>query len=585
MIIRILLRCLVVLVYLTLLSVTSRGQSVLRSPYLQAVTPTGITIRWRTDQPTNSRVRFGASLDQLNQQITDATFTTEHIVTLTGLQPSTRYYYSIGSTAGDLMVSSDQYFQTSPPAGTAVPVRIWALGDFGSGTANQLDVLQRYRQATQSRPADIWLWLGDNAYGQGTDLQYQQNVFTIYTDLLKHLPFWPTAGNHEYVDVPTNLNIDYFNIITVPQEAEAGGIASGSKLNYSFDYANVHIISMDSEGNDGTRLYDTTGRQAQWLKQDLAANQLPWTIVFFHHPPYSKGSRDSDFFDDQIQLRQKLVPILERYNVDLVLSGHSHVYERTYLLKGHYGSATTFNLGQHAVSTSTARYDGSPNSCPISNKQTGTIYVVAGSGGQLGGQATGYPHPAMVYANNQQGGSMLIDVNDNRLDAQWVASDGTVKDRFTMIKQVNRQQTFSINPNESLTLRASWPGDYVWNTGQTSRTITVSPTVSTTYTVSDPQGCLTDTYAVNVDNQDLRFEGQMVLYPNPANNSATMRIAVPTPTTIDVQVTTAQGAVVFQKQYVNTSQVQEAVTLTGPGLYWFTAKVGPQLIGQMSFTL
>ena len=585
MMLRASLRCFVALICLLLVSVTLRGQTVLRSPYLQTVTPTGITVRWRTDQPTDSRVRFGASLTQLNQQVTNATSTTEHVVTLTGLQSSTRYYYAIGSSAGDLMVSSDQYFQTSPPIGAVVPFRIWALGDFGSGTANQLDVLQQYRQAAQSRPADVWLWLGDNAYGQGTDLQYQQNVFTIYTDILKHLPFWPTAGNHEYIDVPTNLNIDYFKLITIPQQAEAGGIASGSKLNYSFDYANAHIISMDSEGQDDTRLYDTTGHQAQWLKLDLAANRQPWTIVFFHHPPYSKGPRDSDAFDDQTQLRQKLVPILERYNVDLVLSGHSHVYERTYLLKGHYGPATTFTIGQHAVSTSSARYDGSPNSCPITNKQSGVVYVVAGSGGQLGGQAPGYPHPAMVYSNNQQGGSMLIDVNDNRLDAQWLATDGTVKDRFTMFKQVNRQQTLSLNPGESLTLKASWPGSYSWNTGETSRTINVSPAISTTYTVSDPGGCLTDTYVVNVANQDLRFEGQMVLYPDPASNAATIRIAVPAPATIDLQVTTSQGVVVFEKQYVNTAQVQEAITLAGPGLYWFTAKVGTQLIGQMSFTL
>ena len=565
--------------------ISATAQSVTRSPYLQTVTPTGITIRWRTDLPTDGRVRFGASLAELSQQTTDPAVTTEHIVTLTGLQSATQYFYAVGSSAGDLMVSSDQYFRTSPVAGSTVPVRIWALGDFGSGTVNQFQVLDQYRQAAQSHPADIWLWLGDNAYDQGFDSQYQQRLFTIYNDILKHLPAWPTPGNHEYIDVPTNLNIDYFKLITVPQKAEAGGVASGSKLNYSFDYANVHVVSLDSEGQDDGRLYDTTGHQVQWLKLDLAANHQRWTIVFFHHPPYSKGQRDSDVFDDQTQLRQKLVPILERFNVDLVLNGHSHIYERTYLIKGHYGLANTFNINQHAVSTSSARYDGSANSCPFVDKQSGVVYVVAGSGGQLGGNGNGYPHPAMVYSNKDQGGSMLIDVTDNRLDAQWLTTDGTVKDQFTMFKQVNKQQTLTYNSGSPVALTASWPGTYHWSSGETNRTINVSPTVSTTYTVSDNVGCLTDMYIVNVANDDLRFDGQLVLYPDPVNGVATIKVAIPDPATIDLQLTTSDGTVVFSKQYVNTSQVLEQVPLPTPGLYWFIASIGTKIVGRMSFTL
>ncbi|CAN5240439.1 hypothetical protein BH09BAC4_BH09BAC4_25560 [soil metagenome] len=564
---------------------TTIAQSVTRSPYLQTVTPSGITIRWRTDLPTDSRVRFGTSLAQLTQQTTDPAATTEHLVTLTGLQPATQYFYAVGSSAGDLMVSSDQYFRTSPVVGSTVPVRIWALGDFGSSTVNQFQVLDQYRQAAQSHPADIWLWLGDNAYDQGYDSQYQQRLFTIYNDILKHLPAWSTPGNHEYADVPTNLNIDYFKLITVPQQAEAGGVPSGSKHNYSFDYANVHVVSLDSEGQDDGRLYDTTGHQVQWLKLDLAANHQPWTIVFFHHPPYSKGSRDSDVFDDQTQLRRKLVPILERFNVDLVLSGHSHVYERTYLIKGHYGLANTFNINQHAVSTSSARYDGSANSCPIVNKLSGVVYVVAGSGGQLGGNGNGYPHPAMVYSNNTVGGSMLIDVTDNRLDAQWLATDGTVKDKFTMFKQVNKQHSLPYSSGDPVSLTASWPGTYQWSTGETNRVINVSPAVSTTYTVSDNVGCLTDTYIVNVENGDLRFDGQLVLYPDPTTGAAMIKVSIPDPVTIDLQLTTSDGTVIFSKQYVNTSQVLEQVNLATPGQYWFIASIGTRVVGRMSFTL
>ncbi|MBD2704886.1 metallophosphoesterase family protein [Spirosoma sp. BT702] len=569
---------------LLLITLTGMAQALTRAPYLQTVTSTGITIRWRTDQPSDSRVRFGTSFGQLTQQTTNPAQTTEHIVTLTNLQPATHYYYAIGSSANDILVSEELYFKTSPVPGSTAPFRIWALGDFGAGSANQMDVAQRYRQVAQNRPADVWLWLGDNAYNQGYDWQYQQNVFTMYTDILKHLPFWPTPGNHDYADTPTNPNIEYFNLITVPQQAEVGGVPSGSKMNYSFNYANVHFVSLDSEGQDDKRLYDTTGRQVQWLKQDLAANKLPWTIVFFHHPPYSKGSHDTNNSLELTLIRQQLTPILERYNVDLVLCGHSHVYERSYLMKGHTGLSNTFNVNQHAVSTSTARYDGSPNSCPITNKTSGVIYVVNGSGGQLGGQAAGYPHPAMIYSNNTIGGSMLIDVNNNRLDAQWLAADGTSKDKFTLFKNVGKRYYLFTTPATSQTLTASWPGNYVWSGNQTSRTINVAPTTPTSYTVTDSFGCLTDVFTIDMDNttdSNLTFAGEMTI--DEGKEPATVRISLPANQTVDLHVTDSQGLVLFEKQYPNTSQIQETVSLPNPGRYWFTARVGTQLIGRISF--
>ncbi|GAB3703385.1 hypothetical protein GCM10027592_33310 [Spirosoma flavus] len=566
------------------ITLTAMAQTLTRSPYLQTVTPTGITIRWRTDQPTDSRVRFGSSLGQLNQQTTNSAVTTEHIVTLTNLQPATRYYYAIGSSTSDILVSNELNFKTSPAPGSTAPVRIWALGDFGTGSANQMDVAQRYRQLAQTRPADVWLWLGDNAYSQGTDLQYQQNVFTMYADILKYLPFWPTPGNHDYNETPTNFNNEYFNLTTLPQQAEAGGVASGSEMNYSFNYANVHFVSLDSEGQDNVRLYDTTGRQVQWLKQDLAANKLPWTIVFFHHPPYSKGPRDSDTFQDQTLIRQNLVPILERYNVDLVLCGHSHVYERSYLMKGHYGLSGTFNITQHAVSTSNARYDGTPNSCPITNKTSGVIYLVSGSGGQLGGQAPGYPHPAMIFSNNTVGGSMIMDVTNNRLDAQWLAADGTIKDKFTLFKNVSKRYYYFTTPGTSTPLAASWPGDYRWNTNATTRAINVAPTAPTSYTVTDSFGCLSDVFTIDMDNTtspNLTFEGEMTI--DEGKEPATVRVSLPSKQTVNLYVTDNMGLVLLEKQFPDTTQVQETVSLPLPGKYWFTARVGSQLIGRISF--
>ena len=74
-------------------------------------------------------------------------------------------------------------------------------------------------------------------------------------------------------------------------------------------------------------MYNKQSPQYQWLEKDLAANKALWTIVFFHHPPYTKRSHDSDVEVALGEVRQTLVPLFDKYKVDLVLNGHSHVYE------------------------------------------------------------------------------------------------------------------------------------------------------------------------------------------------------------------------------------------------------------------
>ena len=82
-----------------------------------------------------------------------------------------------------------------------------------------------------------------------------------------------------------------------------------------------------------------------WLNNDLMANTKKWTVCYFHHPPYSLGTHNSDTEFGMINMRQYYLPLLESYHGDLVLSGHSHVYERSYLLNGHYGLENTLTAG------------------------------------------------------------------------------------------------------------------------------------------------------------------------------------------------------------------------------------------------
>jgi hypothetical protein len=199
----------------------------------------------------------------------------------------------------------------------------------------------------------MMLMLGDNAYNNGDDANYQAAVFDTYKNELKNVALWPTIGNHEMGVVdgsalygypagtviagglstssnPNSYILDkaaissptlmpYLNIFSTPIAGEAGGIASGTKQYYSFNYGKVHVVSLDSQlsARDATQ----RGTMKAWLDRDLAdaSTKADWTIVIFHHPPYSKGANhDSDstsstlFIDQpQIDMRNEFVPVFQ----------------------------------------------------------------------------------------------------------------------------------------------------------------------------------------------------------------------------------------------------------------------------------
>jgi 3',5'-cyclic AMP phosphodiesterase CpdA len=332
--------------------------------------------------------------------------------------------------------------------------------------------------------------------------------FNIYqVNLTKNHTLWHAPGNHDYAGSAARQAdhlIAYYDIFSLPKTGEAGGIASNNEAFYSYNYGNVHFVSLDSYGweTGNSRLYDTTGPQVTWLKRDLAANKLKWSVAYFHHPPYTKGSHNSDVETELIKIRQNLVRILERYKVDLVLNGHSHSYERSYLINGHYDVESTFNFATHALSTSSGKYNGSTNSCPYLKKpaevRNGIVFALVGSAGKLEGSSSGYPHNSMSYSNVTNAGSLIIEIENNRLDAKWICSDGVIRDNFTIMKEVNKTNNISIAAGSATTLTASWTGNYLWSTGETSKSITVLPSADKIYTVTDNFHCLTDRFNVLV---------------------------------------------------------------------------------------
>lgn len=485
------------------------SQTLMRGPYLMVGTPGSMNIRWRTDVAVNSRVRYGTNPAALNNIIDSTASVTEHEIKISNLSPLTQYYYSIGSSTATLQGDAANYFSTLPVQGATGLLRIGVFGDCGNNSTNQIQVRNGVQNYLSSNYMNAWILLGDNAYNDGTDAEFGAEFFNIYQNrFLKQNPLYPSPGNHDYANSGTaqnDHNVPYYSVFSMPTNAEAGGLPSNNKAYYSFNVGNVHFLSLDSYGKEdnATRLYDTLGKQVQWIKADLAANtNKTWVVAYWHHPPFTKGSHNSDTEEELVNIRTNFIKILERMGVDLILCGHSHDYERSKLQNGHYDVESSFDPAIHNVSTSTGLYDGTANSCPyvkdsITHMQ-GTVYVVSGSAGQLGGTSAGFPHNAMQYSDDAHGGAMMLEVQGNRLDAKWINGDGQIRDRFTMMKNVKTKKDTTINAGNSITLTASYIGNYTWQPGnQTTKTITVTPPAgTTTYIVKDNLNCIADTFNV-----------------------------------------------------------------------------------------
>jgi phosphodiesterase/alkaline phosphatase D-like protein len=148
-----------------------------RGPYMNLGTQRLSYIRWRTNIATNSKVNFGTTTASLTQSVTDNTSTTEHVVTLTGLNTNTLYYYSIGSTTQTLQGDANNYFKTTPAANSIQKIRVLAMGDMGNNSTNQVNVRNAYLAFNGTNYTDIWMLLGDNAYENGTDAEFQKQFF------------------------------------------------------------------------------------------------------------------------------------------------------------------------------------------------------------------------------------------------------------------------------------------------------------------------------------------------------------------------------------------------------------------------
>ncbi len=502
--------------------------AVVIGPYLNMGTPNSAVVKWETNVPTTTELSYGTD-SNTEQTYFDATLTKHHEVVLTKLLPNTQYFYNIEGIESFFNLTQAQYFYTAPEEDSEQAMRIWVTGDFGNGLPTQHLVYLDYLARNGTNKTDFWMWLGDNAYDKGTYSEYRNNVFNIYGPTLRNHMVWPSLGNHD-VDACETL-IDkgpYFDFFTLPKNGEAGGAPSGTEAYYSFNYGNAHFICLES--TDNNRM--PSGDMLKWLKRDLNQNTKKWTVAFWHHPPYSKGSHDSDDEGILIEMRENALPILEKMGVDLVLTGHSHDYERSYFIDGHYGKSDSFDATAHILNDELSGNEGEVYEKPKpQSSHYGTVYAVVGASGSIYTEG-GLDHPANFF-NSMLCGSMMLEISGDTLKAEYWNIDHlpTNADEFYIIKKdtvlpcvnsLDLPETVSVCDGTPVTLSVHDAMKVNWSNGSIDTSITVTSAGTYTVKVTEHEGCefldstivLAPSIAFNLPNNSRFCEGDSLLLSN-----------------------------------------------------------------------
>lgn len=426
------------------------NSQLVRGPYQQLNRENAIRLRWRTLTLSDSKVKYGVAMNNLTDSVVVDTLVADHSVDITNLQPFTKYYYTINSSETELTApDSNHYFITHPEIGTKGNYEFWVIGDAGRSTNDQRGMMDAYLSYKGNKATNSWLLLGDNAYDHGTEDEYQRAMFeNMFEEMLVNTTIYPTPGNHDLDKHGSHnsgiIDAPYFDIFDMPTNGEAGGVASGLESYYSWDYGNVHFISLDSYGTS----VSTTGDMYKWLENDLKANAQRWTVAYCHHPPFSKGTHDSEDDTDSYgvlkAMRENFMPLLENHGVDLVLTGHSHVYERSYLSHGFYEKSDKLPL-QNAIlypqsgGGVEAPYRKNVMHSNLPNK--GTVYAVVGCSGSYSDKADWDSQKGNFLTKDffhvstkDHTGSFVLNVKGDTLSGLFLNNKGAVLDDFRIMK-------------------------------------------------------------------------------------------------------------------------------------------------------
>jgi hypothetical protein len=262
--------------------------------------------------------------------------------------------------------------QPSPPLPNgADSLKFAAIGDNGTGDRPQFEVAQQMEKARGTFPFELVIMLGDNMYGGQQPADFLKKFQEPYARLLAAgVTFHASLGNH---DRPENVSYKPFNM-------------NGARY-YTYARRNVRFFVLD------TTLLDA--KQVGWIDEALQAAKEDWKICYFHHPLYSNAGRHGSSVD----VRVILEPIFVKHGVNVVFSGHDHVYERL-------------------------------------KPQKGISYFVSGAAGQLR-RGNMKPTEETAAAFDQDQSFMLVEVLKNELHFRAISRTGSTVDAGVVQRQAS----------------------------------------------------------------------------------------------------------------------------------------------------
>lgn len=355
---------------------------ILAGPYVNSVSPTGATVSWiaAPGQKGSCRVEAAGAARAGTTTVEAVTSPMKgytevvYAAEVEELSAATTYRYRI--TCGEAVAEGE--FQTAPPVGAKVPLRWLTYSDPQTYPERHSQVV---RAVMKELPFAFLAISGDFAEDTSKLAELRDDFFLPARELLRRTALWTTRGNHE------KDGVLYKEVFALP----------GNELYYSFDYGRLHYVMLDPYRVNSGRKKDKAQMDAMidWLERDLDAARAhaDWFIVSYHEPTYNVGGHADSWGRDD------LWPVLARHGVDIVVSGHSHLYERV-------------------------RPIGPEGTKPV-------VQIVSGGGGGPGYHT--YPSP--ILDASREGLHYLVwTIDGNRLEVVAKTTEGEEFDRLTLVK-------------------------------------------------------------------------------------------------------------------------------------------------------